>query len=130
MEPLRIGSEEHGRLFCDTFIQTHRPFEARDIVWPDLDEESLARLKSLPVWDEAARTEAATAVKVQTLGETETDPILKEAIALQGYEEGRHAEIINLLRAQLRPGDDVLIKGSLAMGMSAVVRGIRAEGEL
>jgi hypothetical protein len=97
MEPVRIGSEEHGRLFCETFIRTHRPFEPRDIVWPDLDEEGLSRLKSLPVWDEAARTEAATAVKVQTLGETETDPILKEAIALQGYEEGRHAEIINLL---------------------------------
>ena len=96
-ESLRIGSEEHGRLFCSTFIQTHRPFEPSDIVWPDLDEESLSRLKGLPVWDEAARTEAATAVKVQTLGETETDPILKEAIALQGYEEGRHAEIINLL---------------------------------
>jgi hypothetical protein len=97
MEPLRIGSDEHGRLFCNTFIETHKPFEARNIVWPELDEESLSRLKSLPVWDEAARTEAATAVKVQTLGETETDPILKEAIALQGYEEGRHAEIINLL---------------------------------
>jgi UDP-N-acetylmuramoyl-tripeptide--D-alanyl-D-alanine ligase len=38
-------------------------------------------------------------------------------------------EIIDILRARLRPGDDVLIKGSLAMGMSAVVRGIRAEGE-
>ncbi|HKF44947.1 MAG TPA: ferritin-like domain-containing protein [Thermoanaerobaculia bacterium] len=97
MEPLKIGSDEHGRLFCQTFIDTHRPFEAKDIVWPQLDEESLTRLKNLPVWDEAARTEAATAVKVQTLGETETDPILKEAIALQGYEEGRHAEIINLL---------------------------------
>src|SRR5262245_53603816 len=97
MEPLTIGSDEHGRLFCRTFIETHKPFEARDIVWPELDEESLERLKNLPVWDEAARTEAATAVKVQTLGETETDPILKEAIALQGYEEGRHAEIINLL---------------------------------
>jgi hypothetical protein len=97
MEPLKIGSDEHGRLFCETFIRTHRAFEARDIVWPDLDEESLSRLKNLPVWDEAARTEAATAVKVQTLGETETDPILKEAIALQGYEEGRHAEIINRL---------------------------------
>ena len=33
------------------------------------------------------------------------------------------------LRASLRPGDDVLVKGSLAMGMSAIVRGIRAEGE-
>jgi hypothetical protein len=97
MEPLKIGSDEHGRLFCQTFIATHRPFEPKDIVWPELDEESLTRLKNLPVWDEAARTEAATAVKVQTLGETETDPILKEAIALQGYEEGRHAEIINLL---------------------------------
>lgn len=97
MEALKIGSDEHGRLLCRTFIETHRPFRAQDIVWPQLDAESLARLKSLPVWDEAARTEAATAVKVQTLGETETDPILKEAIALQGYEEGRHAEIISLL---------------------------------
>ena len=26
-------------------------------------------------------------MKVQTLGEEETDPILKEAIALQGYED-------------------------------------------
>jgi hypothetical protein len=97
MEAIRIGSDEHGRLLCRTFIETHRPYEPRDIVWPQLDEEGLARLKSLPVWDEAVRTEAATAVKVQTLGETETDPILKEAIALQGYEEGRHAEIIALL---------------------------------
>ncbi len=39
-------------------------------------------------------------------------------------------EIVETLRARLRPGDDVLIKGSLAMGMSAVVRGIRAEGEV
>jgi hypothetical protein len=97
MEGFKIGSDEHGRLLCRTFIETHRPFRAQDIVWPELDAESLARLKSLPVWDEAARTEAATAVKVQALGETEKDPILKEAITLQGYEEGRHAEIISLL---------------------------------
>lgn len=97
MEAVRIGSDEHGRLLCRTFIETHRAYQPRDIVWPELGEEGLARLKSLPVWDEAVRTEAATAVKVQTLGETETDPILKEAIALQGYEEGRHAEIIALL---------------------------------
>jgi UDP-N-acetylmuramoyl-tripeptide--D-alanyl-D-alanine ligase len=38
-------------------------------------------------------------------------------------------EIVDLLRAQLRTGDDVLVKGSLAMGMAEVVRGIRAEGD-
>lgn len=97
MERIKIGSEEHGRLFCNVFVDTHRPFRAQDIRWPELDEVGLQRLKGLPVWNEAARTEAATAVKVQTLGEEETDPILKEAIALQGYEEGRHAEIIALL---------------------------------
>lgn len=40
-----------------------------------------------------------------------------------------HESIVDLLKHQLRPGDDVLVKGSLAMGMAAVVRGIRAEGE-
>src|SRR5207244_4297253 len=55
------------------------------------------RLAGLPVWDEAVRTEAATAVKVQSLGRVEKDPVLAEAIALQGYEEGRHAAIIKLL---------------------------------
>ena len=38
--------------------------------------EGLARLKALPVWNEAVRTEAATAVKVQTLGRPEPDPVL------------------------------------------------------
>jgi hypothetical protein len=92
-----IGSEEHKTLFCRVFVDTHQPYRPEEIPWPDLDAESLARLRSLPVWDEAVRTEAATALKVQTLGERETDPVLKEAISLQGYEEGRHAAIIRLL---------------------------------
>jgi UDP-N-acetylmuramoyl-tripeptide--D-alanyl-D-alanine ligase len=40
-----------------------------------------------------------------------------------------HDHVIDFLRSELRPGDDVLVKGSLAMGMSSVVRAIRAEGE-
>jgi UDP-N-acetylmuramoyl-tripeptide--D-alanyl-D-alanine ligase len=48
----------------------------------------------------------------------------------QVIEAKTHEEIVSLLRARLRPGDDVLVKGSLAMDMSAVVRGIRAEGEV
>jgi hypothetical protein len=97
MDSIRIGSEEHKQLFCRTFIQTHDPFRPAEIAWPDVDSESLQRLKSLPVWNEAARTEAATAVKVQALGRTERDPLLAEAISLQGYEEGRHADVIQRL---------------------------------
>ncbi|MBV9328702.1 MAG: UDP-N-acetylmuramoyl-tripeptide--D-alanyl-D-alanine ligase [Chloroflexi bacterium] len=46
----------------------------------------------------------------------------------QVFEAESHAAIVDLLRGQLQPGDDVLVKGSLAMGMAEVVRGIRAEG--
>jgi hypothetical protein len=94
---LILGSEEHKTVLCRTFIDTHDPFKPGEIRWPDLDEEALARLKSMPVWNEATRTEAATAVKVQSLGDTEKDPLLAEAISLQGYEEGRHAEVLQLL---------------------------------
>lgn len=41
-----IGSEAHKRLFCDTFVWTHKPFEPDSIRWPDLSAESLARLKT------------------------------------------------------------------------------------
>lgn len=96
-ERLRVGSDEHRRLYCRTFVETHRPYRPEDIAWPELDSEALTRLKALPVWSEAVRTEAATAVKVQTLGKVERDPVLAEAISLQGYEEGRHASVIALL---------------------------------
>ncbi len=38
-------------------------------------------------------------------------------------------EIVELLKKRLRPGDDVLVKGSRAMGLDAVARAIRTEGE-
>jgi len=100
MKTIQIGSDEHRDLFCKSFVETHRPYRPEDIRLLDLDSERLARLKSLPVWNEAVRTESETAMKVQTLGKVETDPVLAEAISLQGYEEGRHAAVISLLTRQ------------------------------
>jgi hypothetical protein len=93
----RIGSDDHKELFCRSFLGTHRPFDPAEIEWPQLSEEEIRRLKALPVWSEAARTEAETALKVQTLGRAERDPLMAQAIALQGYEEGRHAELLRRL---------------------------------
>jgi hypothetical protein len=100
MNQLRIGSEEHKRRFCRAFVETHDPYRPEDILWPGLEGETLARLRGLPVWNEAARTESATAVKVQALGQAEPDPLLREAISLQGYEESRHADVIRRLTAR------------------------------
>ena len=100
MNEVPIGSPEHKALFCASFMETHDPFKPEEIVWPDLDEVALARLRSLPIWDEAAQTEAATAIRIQSLGDTEPDPVLARSISLQAYEESRHAEVIHRLTKQ------------------------------
>jgi hypothetical protein len=100
MEALRPGSYEHKVAFCRSFIDTHDPFKPSEIAWPALDEEARARLSALPIWDEAVYTERETALKVQSLAKVESDPILHEAIDLQGYEEGRHSIMLDLLTRQ------------------------------
>lgn len=89
-----IGSEEHKELFCRLFVETHIPFKVSETRWPELDDAALARLKSLPIWTEAVNTERETGLKVQALGEAEKDPLLAEAIKLNGYEEQRHFELL------------------------------------
>src|SRR5712691_11648362 len=55
MGGIRVGSEEHKALFCRELVQSHDPFEPSQIHWPDLDSDALARLKALPIWNEALR---------------------------------------------------------------------------
>lgn len=79
--------------FTDSFSR----FEPDAIRWPDLSPEALSRLRSLPIWEEAVRTEASTALKVQIYARKVKDADLKEAIAMNGYEEARHARMLKLL---------------------------------
>ena len=72
---------------------THVAFEPAAIAWPEIDEDSLKRLHSLPVWNRAVATERAAAHH-SSLGAVRGDALIREAIALQGYEEARHAAII------------------------------------
>jgi hypothetical protein len=92
-----IGSAAHKELLCRFFIDTHDPYKPAELAWPQLAEDARRRLASLPIWEEAVRTEAETALAVITMGKAEKDPLLSEAISLQGYEEERHAQILKLL---------------------------------
>lgn len=92
---VRVGSEEHKELFCRVFIETHDPYEPAKVAWPDLDDATLKRLRSMPFWNEAVSTEHDVARKVQALVPHEPDPHLREAIALNGYEEGRHSSLLD-----------------------------------
>jgi rubrerythrin len=97
MTKLRLGSAEHKKLFCDEFRTTFRNFEVREIRWPKLDDQTLARLRAMPFWDEAVKTERVAGARVRLMAEVERDPMLREVIAMQAFEETRHAGILQSL---------------------------------
>jgi len=91
---MHIGSDEHKELFCRAFIATHRPYDPRDLPWPELDQESLQRLRGIPFWSTALQVETNAGEMVLGFSESLHDPLIREAVALQGFEEGRHARLL------------------------------------
>src|SRR5262249_95326 len=75
------------------------PYEVREIRWPELSDDDLARLRALPFWGEAVSSERTASARVRAMADVEPDPVLRDAIALQGYEEGRHAALLETMLA-------------------------------
>ncbi len=94
MPAFSIGSAEHKALFCRDFVETFHPYEVREVRWPELDAADLGRLRALPFWGEAVSSERTASARVRAMADVEPDPVLREAIALQGYEEARHAALL------------------------------------
>jgi hypothetical protein len=94
---MRPGSEAHKALFCGFLVATHGAWQPERLAWPELDDAALAPLRALPFWGEALGTERETARKISAYAETVRDPILREAIALQGREEERHARLLEVM---------------------------------
>jgi hypothetical protein len=92
--PFRIGSEEHKRAFCAVLTGTFDPYKPSVLAWPKLDEETKNRLMSLPFWDVAVETEGHASSRMQAMADTITDPLIKEALSLNAFEEGRHKLVL------------------------------------
>lgn len=95
MRKPRVGSREHRDLFCSTFIETHRPFEPENLPWPRLEPRYVELLRAFPFWSFARSMEQEADRMIAAFCTTLTDPVIREAIELQGYEEGRHGRLLN-----------------------------------
>lgn len=98
--PLAIGSEHHKKLFCRTLLSTFNPYKPAVINWPKLEKTTQDIITSLPIWDIAVQTENRAGLYVASFAETVSDPILKQSIELNAFEERRHRYVLaNLVQA-------------------------------
>jgi hypothetical protein len=97
--PITLGSEAHKRAFCRMLLDTHNPYRPSIVDWPALEPEARDRLVGLPIWDIAMQTEGNASLRVLTYAEREPDPLLREAIAIDGFEETRHKKVLSNLIA-------------------------------
>ena len=94
---IAAGSEAHKELFCRQFTETHEVFDPESLPWPELDEAALARLRSVPFWQEVFHTERRAGAIVAAFTPHVEDPVVRAAVALQGVEETRHAKLIRVM---------------------------------
>ena len=73
--------------------RTFQSYEVKDIVWPELSPDELARLRGMPFRGEALETELIASQRIRLMVEAQADQIVRDAIAMQVYEESRHAEL-------------------------------------
>jgi hypothetical protein len=97
--PIRFGSDAHKTLFCRTLLDTFNPYKPAVIDWPMLDAEARDRLVSLPIWDIAVQTEGRARLNVASYAPVTSDPLLRKAIELNAFEEGRHKHVLSNLVA-------------------------------
>jgi hypothetical protein len=97
--PVKIGSEAHKVLFCRTLLDTFDPYRPAVIDWPKLEPEAQSRITSLPIWDIAVQTEGKARLRVLSYASVARDPLLKQALELNGFEEGRHKHVLSNLVA-------------------------------
>ncbi len=91
---MKIGSYEHKKLFCHSFVDSHSPYSSDSLLWPNLDTALIEQIQSAPFWAEVLRTQHNTAQIVCAFAQTLKDPMVKKAIILQGEEQKRLTVII------------------------------------
>ena len=98
-EKVRLGSDAHRNLFARTLLDTFDAYKPALIDWPKLAPDALQRVTSLPIWDIAVQTEGKAGVRMQNYADVIADPLVKQALDLNAFEERRHKLVLSGLVA-------------------------------
>jgi hypothetical protein len=92
--PLVPGSDRHGAATCRMFRDTFNPYRPAVLDWPTLDPAVRDRIVALPIWDIAVQTEGKARLRMAAYAGTLHDPAMRDALALNAWEEQRHKDVL------------------------------------
>ncbi len=100
-QPGRIkpGSEAHYQMLTRLLEETYNPYKPAVLDWPKLDDETKARITSLPIWDIAVQTEIKASMRIEAFAQTVKNPALRAALLHMAGEERRHRDVLSRLVA-------------------------------
>ncbi|MEM5388118.1 ferritin-like domain-containing protein [Paraburkholderia phymatum] len=81
------------------FRETLSPYRPSVLDWPQLDLDALERIVSLPIWDIAVQTEGRARLRMAAYASTISEPDVRDALALNAWEENRHKEVLSRMVA-------------------------------
>jgi hypothetical protein len=93
------GSERHRQETCRMFRQTFNPYRPAVLDWPVLAPAALRRIVALPIWDIAVQTEGKARLRMAAYAATLHEPDMRDALALNAWEEHRHKEVLSRMVA-------------------------------
>jgi hypothetical protein len=97
--PFVPGSERHRQELCRMFRETFNPYRPAVLEWPVLDAPALQRIVALPIWDIAVQTEGKARLRMAAYAGTLLDQGMRDALALNAWEENRHKEVLTRMVA-------------------------------
>jgi hypothetical protein len=92
---LKPGSATHAQALRSMFRETFNPYRPAVIAWPKLSDEERDRITALPIWDIAVQTEGRARMFMAAYAGTLQDPAMRDALALNAWEESRHKEVLS-----------------------------------
>ena len=92
--PLVPGSDRHGDATCRMFRDTFNPYRPAVLDWPRLEPAVRDRIVALPIWDIAVQTEGKARLRMAAYAGTLHDPAMRDALALNAWEEQRHKDVL------------------------------------
>jgi hypothetical protein len=94
---LKNGTPAQSAALRAMFRDTFNPYRPSVIAWPKLADDVRERLLALPIWDIAVQTEGRARLYMAAYAARVRDPDIRDALALNAWEESRHKEVLSRL---------------------------------